>query len=174
MDTINPCVIYDRLEQELSASSEPGFYPVLEEDRNFEIYLSSLELFPSAFDVAYHPDPLAEMQFKAQTDTYLNRFPGAWHRIIRCRGDRVGRVWIHASATRIVLVEITLEPQSRRRGYGSLIVNKLTALSDYSGIPLELSVVTHNQAAIHLYSKRGLAITGRSDTHLTMAYLPKR
>ena len=76
---------------------------------------------------------------------------GAWVGPDPHRAEGSGAAWLY---------DINVQPQARRRGYGSAILTEVEALVVSEGkAGLGLNVVGTNEAAIALYRKNGYTVT---------------
>src|SRR5438105_4498708 len=66
-----------------------------------------------------------EMQFNAQTQSYLKQFPEAEYNIILDDGVAAGRLIVDRDDQRILIIDIALLPEHRNKGVGSSLINDL-------------------------------------------------
>jgi ribosomal protein S18 acetylase RimI-like enzyme len=95
-----------------------------------------------------------EMQFNAQRQSYLKEFPSAEYKIIEDDGVAAGRLIVDRSDQRILIIDIALLPEHRRKGIGSSLINDLKSEAERTGKPLRLDVESFNPA-YHLYDRLG-------------------
>ncbi|MDX6696150.1 MAG: hypothetical protein QOF02_3753 [Blastocatellia bacterium] len=112
------------------------------------------------------------MQFNAQQRAYEWQFPGAEHSIILCDESPAGRMIVFRNDAELRLTDIALLPEYRSSGAGRFLVKELQAQAGASGLPLRLRVAKDNDGARRLYERLGFSLTGESDTHFTMEWLP--
>ena len=113
-----------------------------------------------------------KMQFTAQQDDYLSRFPKAEHSIIVSGGQDVGRVWIDRRADEIRLLDIAILPQHRNTGIGKIMMERLQAEAASSGTALRHSVYNTNNDALRLYERMGFAVVEDFETYVLMEWQP--
>lgn len=120
-------------------------------------------------DLAGLPEPLLQMQFRAQAASYAAQFPGAEHQIITVAGRPVGRLLVDRSPERIHLVDIALLAEVQGQGIGTSVLRALQVEADRAGLPLRLSVFETNPAR-RLYERLGFAVTGAQRPYLFMQW----
>ncbi len=104
-------------------------------------------------------DMLLPLQFEAERQYFLRRFPCAEHAIIEGPHGSRGRWYVHRTTQEIRLVDISLLPDARGQGIGGSLLRRLQAESERSGLPLRLSVVRGNPAR-RLVQRLGFIETG--------------
>ena len=112
------------------------------------------------------------MQFRAQQQTYAQRYPAAEHRILLRDGRPVGQYRVDRTPAEIHLVDVGLLPQARNGGIGGDLLRRLREEAAQTHRPLRLSVARDNHRARRLYERLGLTITGGTDTHFAMEWRP--
>jgi len=85
-----------------------------------------------------------EMQFRAQSESYQQQFPGAEHSVILDDGIPAGRMIVDRDAKRILLVDIALLPEHRGRGIGGELIAGLKTEAEETAKPLWLDVENFN------------------------------
>lgn len=111
------------------------------------------------------------MQFNAQQRAYEWQFPGAVHSIILFDEAMAGRlIVVHTANQELRLTDITLLPEYRNAGAGTLLVRDLQAQAGALGLPLRLRVLKTNVAARRLYERLGFSLTGESDMNFMMEW----
>jgi ribosomal protein S18 acetylase RimI-like enzyme len=143
--------------------STPG-----DEDFLFKVYagVRREEVAAWGWDRAQQ-DGFLRMQFMAQQGGYRARFPDAVYSIIRCGGIPVGSMIVAREKGEIMLVDIALLPEHRRKGTGRRLLEGLLAESARTGLPLRLSVRRDNPS-IRLYSQIGFSVVAEDDVYLMM------
>lgn len=96
-------------------------------------------------------------QCRLQHDQYLRNYDGAELLLIEHAGSPVGRVYVHAAATEIRLMEIALQGAFRNRGIGAALVRSLQQEAGRRGIGVTLHVEPANPAQ-HLYRRLGFRL----------------
>lgn len=112
---------------------------------------------------------LLPMQFDAQRQYYLRRFPGAEHAVIEGPHGLRGRWYVHRTAQEIRLVDICLLPAARGQGIGTTLLRRLQAESERTGLPLRMSVVRGNPAR-RLGQRLGFTETGSDGIHSALEW----
>lgn len=87
-----------------------------------------------------------DMQFEAQSNHYLNHYANAAFMIIEMEGRSIGRLYVDRTATEIRIVDISLLPQYRRRGIGTMYLQTLLEEATGRGVPVTIHVETFNPA----------------------------
>ena len=97
---------------------------------------------------------LLDQQHAAQRQHYSSVFPDAEWLIVERQGSAFGRLYLRWSETEVRIVDISLLPQARARGYGSALIRDVQRQARASRRTVALSVVEHNSAR-HLYARLG-------------------
>lgn len=148
-----------------------GLQPVTPSDREvlLELYASTradelaLTDWSDAQRLAF-----VEMQFDAQTQHYTRQHPRAICQLIvldnqpnaGCKaGCAVGRLWVDREGDCLHVLDISLLPQARGQGLGSVLLRELMAEAQQQGKPVTISVEVHNPAR-QLYERLGFKAQG--------------
>ena len=107
------------------------------------------------------------MQFMAQQSSYRARYPQAAFSLIRRNEVPAGSLIVARDADAVVLVDIALLPEHRRKGVGQRLLEGLRAEAAAADLPLRLSVRRDNPA-IKLYARIGLAVVAEDEVYLMM------
>lgn len=113
-----------------------------------------------------------QMQFEAQRTDYLKRFPGAVHSVIISEGREVGRMWIDRRTDETRLLDITIHPDERNLGIGSLVMTWLQEEASRSSVPLRHSVYASNESALRFYRRYGFSVIQDFGAYFLMEWLP--
>ncbi len=113
------------------------------------------------------------MQFEAQRTDYRTRFPDALHSIMVLAGRDVGRIWIDRRPEEIRLLDITVHPDNRNQGVGSMAIELLQTESETSAVPLRHSVYVSNDSALRFYRRHGFSVIEDFGTYVLMEWLPE-
>ncbi len=131
--------------------------PITPEDEEFlyTLYASSREeeLSVVNWDAAFK-EQFLRMQFKAQHQFYHEHFIEPEFLIILLQGKPIGRIYIDRRQNELTLAEITLLPEYRNQGIGSIFIQDLMAEASEKGLPLRLHVEYFNRAR-SLYERLG-------------------
>jgi GNAT superfamily N-acetyltransferase len=66
--------------------------------------------------------------------------------VIESAGAAIGRIYVDTTRVEVRLMEVTLLPEARRRGIGTLLLDALLAYADGLGLPVSLHVEPFNPA----------------------------
>lgn len=111
-----------------------------------------------------------DQQFALQHAHYVREFAAADFLIVETGQGPAGRLYLDRSAAPHVLVDISLLPERRGHGLGTILVAHAQALAQAAGCALSLHVLHANPAAQRLYARLGFVATGSSQTHLAMQW----
>lgn len=149
--------------------------PVISADEPYllELYASTREAELSAAPwTADQKQDFVRMQFDAQRQDYLHRFPNAAHSVVIVEGRDVGRVWIDRRPDETRLLDITIHPSQQNSGIGSLIMQWLQLEAGKMPTPLRHSVYTTNEAALRFYHKHGFSVIEDFGAYVLMEWRP--
>ena len=148
--------------------------PLTGEDQRFllELYVSNrADEFASLSWDQRQLEALLKMQFEAQRNSYRMYYPDAKQSIIQHDGQDIGQIIINKTAGRVLLVDISMLPGYRNRGFGSSVITSLLNDAQLQGESVTLNVLTNN-SAVRLYSRLGFDKVGETDTHWEMVWMP--
>ena len=120
-----------------------------------------------------------DMQYDAQQAHYTRHWPSARCQLVlvpdATLGTRVaGRLWVDRRADALHVLDIALLPATRGQGLGSACLHDLMAEATAAGLPLVISVETHNPAR-RLYDRLGFTPDGPvQGLYQRMAWHPAR
>ena len=98
-----------------------------------------------------------DAQCKLQHDHYARHYVGAELLIIERDGKPIGRIYVHATAKEIRLMDIAIQAAERNRGIGTLLVGALQDEASRRGVELTLHVEPANPAQ-RLYHRLGFRL----------------
>lgn len=133
------------------------FRPVRDTDEALllEIYSSTradeMNLVP--WDAA-QKKAFLQMQFDAQQRHYRAYFPNASHDLILVDGQPVGRIYVDRRETEIRILDLTLLPEARGRGVGTLILQELMKEAAEADKALSIYVESFNRS-LGLFQRLG-------------------
>ncbi|HZV70824.1 MAG TPA: GNAT family N-acetyltransferase [Saprospiraceae bacterium] len=159
-----------------ATSHSLSFRPVTPEDDHLlkTIYESSreeemamLDQWPEDFKKNF-----IDQQFRAQHDYYINQFREAQFLIILHEGKPAGRLYIDRRPDTIHMIDITLLPPYRGKGYGEFLIRQLFDEAAQNGKAVSIYVERQNRA-LHLYRRMGFEVIDDSnEIYLLMSYGP--
>ena len=110
-----------------------------------------------------------EMQFRLRDQQYRGRYPSASDKLILLDERPIGRILVDRSSDAIVLVDVALLSEFRRRGIGTELIRNLIIEATIAGLPLQLQVFKFNRA-VRLYQRLGFSVAGDDGVYLSMLY----
>ena len=138
--------------------------PVQEEDETLllAIYSSTRadELALVPWDAA-QKQAFLQMQFSAQQTHYRAYFPQAAHEMIMAEGQPVGRLYIDRRETEIRILDVTLLPETRGRGIGTLVIQELMKEAAQANKSISIYVESFNRS-LGLFQRLGFVKTEES------------
>jgi ribosomal protein S18 acetylase RimI-like enzyme len=111
------------------------------------------------------------MQFNAQTQYYIQNYPGAEFQIIQLEEQPIGRLYIHRRENEIRIMDISLLPEHRGRGIGSSLLNKILAEAANNHLPVTIHVEQFNPA-MRLYERLGFCLSEERGVYFLMKWSP--
>jgi ribosomal protein S18 acetylase RimI-like enzyme len=153
-----------------------GLRPVLPGDEEFLYHLFATtrraELEPFGW-FEQQIETLLRMQFRAQAMSFAASWPAAEHDIVIADQASVGRLYVGETGGELSLIDITILPEQRSRGIGSLLLGRLMERCRASGKPLTLHVATANPRARALYERHGFQSQGGDVMYEAMIWRPR-
>lgn len=116
---------------------------------------------------------LSFTQYIAQKQHYETFFPGSKHNMIMVKEERVGRLWTARNDSEIICVNISLVPEYRNRGIGTILMTQLFTEAEQSKRVLNLHVLKTNEKALRLYKRLNCKLTGETFSHFKMQWRPE-
>ncbi len=95
-----------------------------------------------------------EMQFRAQTLDYAEHYDMNQFFIIEHGGQPVGRLYLDRQPEDLCIIDITLLPELRGAGLGTVLLREMLDDAARSGITVSIHV-EHFNPAMHLYERLG-------------------
>lgn len=139
------------------------------------------ELAATGWDAA-QCQAFCDMQYDAQQAHYTRHWPHAVCQLVLVPdsagdglGTRVaGRLWVDRRTDALHVLDIALLPSARGQGLGSACLHDLMAEAAAAGLPVTISVETHNPAR-RLYDRLGFLPDGPvQGLYQRMAWHPAR
>jgi len=95
-----------------------------------------------------------EQQFAAQRHHYLTHFSDGVFDVLEAPEGPAGRLYLHRQPKSLLIVDIALLPEWRRRGIGTAVIEEIFAEGRLLGKAVEISVEKFNPAQ-RLYERLG-------------------
>lgn len=117
-------------------------------------------------------DALVRQQYDLQRSSYAKQFPGYLDFLILLHQEPIGNLKLHENheAGRLHLLDISVLPAHRGRGYGGTLLSSLQALAVQKDWVLRLSVDCQNWRAKRWYAALGFRLENTSATHEEMIW----
>lgn len=110
-------------------------------------------------------------QFTAQHAYYQQHYDTTAFAVIEADGEPVGRLYVDEWEEEIRLVDISLLPMARGRGFGSRLLADLQATARRVGKPLRIHVERFNPA-LGLYGRLGFRLREDKGVYLFLEWCP--
>lgn len=114
-----------------------------------------------------------QMQFRAQTQFYIENYPGAEFQVIMLNDQPVGRLYVHQRDNEIRIMDIALLPAFRNSGIGSTLLQDIVARGKKLSLPVTIHVEQFNPA-MNLYKRMGFQPKEDKGVYLLMEWSPVR
>ena len=139
----------------------------------FELYASTrsaeLELTPWTPGQRH---AFLSMQFEAQTAGYRAAHPHASHEMILAGGCPVGRLYLDGQPDVLHILDITIAPQSRNAGIGSLVLREILDEANREGKAVTIYVESFNPSA-RLFERLGFQQLSIDGFQMFLEYKPE-
>jgi len=112
-----------------------------------------------------------EMQFQAQHNYYLSRYPNASYSIINLKEQPVGRLYVDRQEDKITILDITVLPGYRNRGVGTKLITEILQAGEQAEKPVEIHIESYNPSA-NLFSRLGFQPVGEEGFHVLWQWKP--
>ncbi len=109
------------------------------------------------------------MQFNAQSQFYIENYPGAEFQVITLKAQPVGRLYIHRREDEIRIIDIALLPEYRNLGIGSALLQDILEQGKNLNLPVTIHVEQFNPA-LRLYKRRGFRQKEDKGVYLLMEW----
>jgi len=144
-----------------------------DDDFLFALYASTRREEIAAFGWSREQQELfCRMQFTAQQRWYEAAFAAAERAMILDGGEPIGRIIVLRTPAEIRLVDISLLPEHRGAGIGTLLIERLIDEAERARLPVRLQVLNNNRAR-HLYERLGFVLSGGDDVYYQMERTPE-
>ncbi len=158
----------------MRADTQVALRPSTASDEEFLLSVYASTRLDEMALVPWTPEQKAafvQMQFGAQRQSYLAQYPQAQYYIIEQVGQRIGRMIVDRSQPAILLMDITLLPEHRNHGLGTVLVRALLDEADLNNRAVRLHVEDFNPA-VELYRRLGFVKTGEAGLYSEMTRQP--
>lgn len=109
------------------------------------------------------------MQWEAQKKHYAAEHPNASHTVICVDGRALGRVYLDRTTEQFHILDISVMPENRNQGTGSLLLGQIMAEAKQAGKPVTVFVETFNPS-LRLFQRLGFTTTRQEGFHLLMQW----
>lgn len=109
------------------------------------------------------------MQWEAQKNHYEAQHPHATHEIICLESGAAGRLYLDRSGEKFHILDITLLPEHRNGGAGSILLGQIMAEAKQAGKPVSIYVETFNPS-LRLFQRLGFTAIQQQGFHLLLQY----
>jgi GNAT superfamily N-acetyltransferase len=120
---------------------------------------------------AEQKDAFIRMQFEAQDTDYRRNYSGASFDVIEAEGQPVGRLYVDRRRDEIRIIDITLLPEHRGRGIGTLLIRGVLNEAATAGKRVSIHVERNNPAR-RLYERLGFTPVEDRGVYLLMEAAP--
>jgi ribosomal protein S18 acetylase RimI-like enzyme len=112
-----------------------------------------------------------DIQYDFQQRHYTSHYEGASILVVTREGRDIGRLYVHATAAGLHIVDILLDTRERGRGAGSALLRwtQETACCMGPGC-VTLHIESQNEAARRLYERHGFVTGGTEGSHIAMMW----
>jgi len=120
---------------------------------------------------AEQKESFVRMQYAAQKNHYAAEAPEASHNIIYVDATPVGRIFLDRRRDALHVLDITVLPQHRNQGTGSLLLRRLLDEANSLGKPVTIYVESFNPS-LRLFERLGFRKDHEKGFHLLMKWQP--
>ncbi|WP_134682955.1 GNAT family N-acetyltransferase [Brevibacillus migulae] len=112
------------------------------------------------------------MQFQMQLQSYERQYPNHVHQLILVEEAQAGRMMTAKTKDALVLVDLSLLPVFRGKGFGTRILQELQQEAFGTSLPIRLHVQSESPA-IQLYKRLGFQELGEPSVYVSMEWTPQ-
>ena len=148
--------------------------PVTEADDSFLLSIYASTRAQEMAQVPWSPEQketFVRMQYMAQKQHYAAEYPQASHDIIYIDEVPVGRLYLNRGDEVLHILDITVLPEHRRRGAGSVLLRRIMDEARQLAKPLSIFVESFNPSA-RLFERLGFQTDQQSGFQLLMKWHP--
>jgi ribosomal protein S18 acetylase RimI-like enzyme len=149
--------------------------PATEDDRQFLLALYKSSRGDDLRDLGWEEERIAEfleMQYEAHQNFLSNDHPDIQDQIVLSFGEPVGHLALEQRPEEIRLVDVSLMPEQRQHGTGTLLIQELQTQAAAAKRPLRLQVIRFSRA-VALFERLGFRRTSETGSHFQMEWLLK-
>jgi ribosomal protein S18 acetylase RimI-like enzyme len=121
---------------------------------------------------AEQKEAFVRMQFTAQTQHYAAEYPQARHDILLLEGTPVGRSYVDRGEGELHVLDITVLPQYRKQGIGTLLLRRLLDEAGKLGKPVTIYVESFNPS-LRFFERLGFQKNQEKGFHFLMKWQAK-
>ncbi len=110
-------------------------------------------------------------QFTAQHTDYQARYPKAAYDLLLLGDTPIGRLYVDRRTDEISILDITLLPEYRGQGHGTILLQELIKEAASLTLPIRLHVEPHNPAR-RLYTRLGFIPLTDNGIYVYMEHTP--
>lgn len=153
----------------------PKLTPVTASDNSllFEIYVSAraeeLKFAPWSEEVKH---AFLESQFQAQTQYYFSNYPAGFFDLIEFENRKVGRLYKASLDDEIRIIDITLLPEFRNRGIGTLLLSDILQTGHEQKKAVRIYLETYNPSQ-KLFSRLGFQTIANDGVYVLWEKTPE-
>jgi ribosomal protein S18 acetylase RimI-like enzyme len=114
-------------------------------------------------------DLFVDLQYRGQSQTYSQAYPGGLHQIVMLAGEPIGRLFTNDDESALLLVDISLLAEHRNKGIGQHLMRGLLSQARSTNKPVRLRVRKLNRART-LYERLGFRVTGDNGIYYEMVW----
>jgi GNAT superfamily N-acetyltransferase len=122
---------------------------------------------------AEQKESFVRMQYAAQKTHYAAEAPRASHDVIYVDATPVGRIYLDRRDDALHILDITVLPQHRSQGTGSLLLRRLLEEAGKLGKPVTIYVESFNPS-LRLFERLNFQREHEKGFHLLMKWQPAR
>jgi GNAT superfamily N-acetyltransferase len=123
---------------------------------------------------AYHDVVLQQFgkwDLAAQDEFFGRSLREAEFSVIEEGGASIGAFGVRVEADHVQLVELQLLPEWQNKGFGARVLSQQQQAALERQLPIRLRVLLENRART-LYVRHGFIVSGQTETHYLMEWLP--
>ena len=149
--------------------------PATEDDRQFLLALYKSSRGDDLRGLGWEEERIAEfleMQYQAYQNFLANDHPDIQDQVVLSCGEPVGHLALEQRPEEIRLVDVSLMPEQRQHGTGTLLIQELQTQAAAAKRPLRLQVIRFSRA-VGLFERLGFRRTSETGSHFQMEWLLK-